>query len=166
MTQQALHTRPEPVEFHTGIKGDRAVAEALLGVLGDSLVLLHKTQGYHWNVVGPLFQPLHQLTEQQYVSLFEAIDVLAERVRALGHLAPFSMSDMLSHAELIEETETRTAHDMISQLINDNEALVRSLRATAAIAADQGDGATEDLMNARMAEHEKALWMLRAISAS
>ena len=166
MTQQALHTRPEPVEFDTGIGGERAVAEALLGVLGDSLVLMHKTQGYHWNVVGPLFQPLHEVTEHQYESLFAAIDVLAERIRALGHLAPFSMSDMLSHAELIEETETRTAHDMISQLIDDNEALVRNLRSTAALAADQGDGATEDLMNARMAEHEKSLWMLRAISAS
>jgi len=166
MTQQALRMRPEPEQFETGISREQAIADALLGVLGDSLVLLHKTQGYHWNVVGPLFRPLHELTEQQYESLFEAIDVLAERIRALGQLAPSSMSDMLSHADLVEETETRSAEQMIVQLIADNEALVRRLRETAGCAAEHNDGATEDLMNARMAEHEKAIWMLRAISSS
>jgi starvation-inducible DNA-binding protein len=166
MVQQVLRTRPKTEELESGIQGDRVIADALLGILGDSLVLLHKTQGYHWNVVGPLFRPLHELTETQYEALFEAIDVLAERIRALGHLAPSSMADMLSHADLLEEDGTPNAHGMIERLIADNEALVRRLRETAAIAAQQDDGATEDLMNTLMADHEKAIWMLRAISAS
>jgi starvation-inducible DNA-binding protein len=166
MTQNALHIAPQKERPQTGISGDEAVATALMGVLGDSLVLLYKTQGYHWNVVGPLFQPLHELTERQYRSLFAAIDEIAERIRALGQIAPFSMADMISHAELAEEDAARDARGMIKHLVSDNESLVRRLRATAATAAERGDGATEDLMNARMAEHEQAIWMLRAIAAS
>jgi len=166
MTQTALNIEPHVEHPDTGIPADRAVVGALSGVLGDSLVLLYKTQGYHWNVVGPLFQPLHELTEKHYRSLFEAVDTLAERIRALGHIAPYSMADMISHAGLSEEDRNRDARQMIDQLVADNEALVRRLRDTASIAAEHGDGATEDLMNARMAEHEEAIWMLRAIAAT
>ena len=128
-------------------------------------MLFVKTQGYHWNVVGPLFQPLHEMTEKQYRDLFEAIDVIAERIRALGQIAPFSTADMISHASLNEEDTARSAEGMVEQLISDNEAIARRLRETAALAAKYGDGATEDLMNARMAKHEEAIWMLRAITS-
>jgi starvation-inducible DNA-binding protein len=166
MTQQALRIEPQPEAPKTGVEREISIAGALAGILGDSLVLQVKTQGYHWNVVGPLFQPLHELTERQYRDLFDAVDRLAERIRALGQIAPFSMSDMLSHAQLSEEDTARSAQGMIEQLISDNESLVRRLRDTAALAASHGDGATEDLMNARMARHEQEIWMLRAIAAS
>ena len=166
MTQHALTIEPHPAAPETGIVGDQAVANALLGILGDSLVLLYKPQGYQWNVVGPLFQPVHELTERQYEALFAAVDKLAERIRALGHIAPFSMADMISHAQLSEEDTARNAQGMIEQLVSDNETLVRRLRETASIAAENGDGATEDMMNARMADHEEAIWMLRAIAAT
>lgn len=165
MTQQVLKIAPQTEAPETGMSADREVVNALSGVLGDSLVLLYKTQGYHWNVVGPLFQPLHEMTEKQYRALFDAVDTMAERIRALGHIAPYSMADMISHAELSEEVRTRDAKQMVDQLVADNEALVRRLRDTAAIAAKHGDGATEDLMNARMAEHEESIWMLRAVAA-
>ncbi|MGB7241322.1 MAG: DNA starvation/stationary phase protection protein [Sulfitobacter sp.] len=166
MTQHALKMEPHPETPETGISGDQAVASALMGALGDSLVLLYKTQGYHWNVIGPLFQPIHELTERQYAALFAAVDKLAERIRALGHIAPFSMADMISHAQLSEEDTARNAQGMVEQLASDNETLVRRLLETAAIAAEHGDGATEDLMNARMADHEEAIWMLRAIAST
>lgn len=166
MAQQALTIEPQSETTQTGIDRDTWVANALTGVLCDSVVLLIKTQGYHWNVVGPLFQPLHELTEAQYLDLFEAIDTIAERIRALGELAPMSITDMISQARLTEEDTVRSAQGMLEQLISDNEALVRHLRETASLAARQGDGATEDLMNSRMAAHEKAVWMLRAIAAS
>ncbi|MEQ9041639.1 MAG: DNA starvation/stationary phase protection protein [Silicimonas sp.] len=165
MTQQALRTEPATEAPETGISAETAIANALGGVLGDSLVLFVKTQGYHWNVVGPLFQPLHEMTESQYRDLFEAIDVIAERIRALGQIAPFSTADMISHASLNEEDTSRSAEGMVEQLISDNEAIVRRLRETAALAAEHGDGATEDLMNGRMAKHEQAVWMLRAITS-
>ncbi|WP_082688602.1 Dps family protein [Ruegeria marisrubri] len=138
----------------------------LTEVLCDSVLLMIKTQGYHWNVVGPLFVPIHEMTERLYRDLFEAIDALAERIRALGQIAPLSVTDMISQAHLTEEETIRDAHGMIEQLIHDNESLARRLRETAALASRHGDGATEDLMNARMAKHEEAVWMLKAIATS
>lgn len=165
MPQQALRIEPASHAPRTGLKGETDIATAMAGVLGDTMVLLIKTQGYHWNVVGPLFVPLHEMTERQYRDLFEAMDVIAERIRALGQIAPFSTSDMISHAGLNEEDAARSAEGMVEQLISDNEALARRLRDTAALAAEHGDGATEDLMNARLAQHEQAVWMLRAITS-
>lgn len=165
MTHTALNMSPPAGTPDTGIEKETEIANALTGVVADSVLLMLKTQGYHWNVVGPLFQPLHELTERLYRDLFEAIDVLAERIRALGHVAPMSFSDMLAHAGLNEEQAERSAASMLEQLIADNEALVRRLRETAALAARHDDGATEDLMNARLSAHEKAVWMLRAIAA-
>lgn len=166
MTQHALKTVPSASAPRTGIEKDTQIAGALTGVLGDSLVLFIKTQGYHWNVKGPLFQPLHEMTERLYRDLFEAIDEIAERIRALGEIAPLSMADTISHTQLNEEDTLRSAQGMIEQLISDNESLVRRMRETAALAAENKDGATEDLMNARMYSHEKAIWMLRSIASS
>ncbi len=166
MTQQVLKTVVSESVTRTGITDETRIADALTGVLGDSLVLFVKTQGYHWNVTGPLFQPIHEMTEEQYRDLFDAIDVIAERVRALGKVAPMSMTDMISHTRLNEEDTLRSAQGMIEQLISDNESLVRRLRETAALAAEANDGASEDLMNARMNAHEKAIWMLRSIAGA
>jgi starvation-inducible DNA-binding protein len=165
MTQHALSSVPAADAPETGVSGRQAVAAGLTGVLSDTVVLMHKTQAYHWNVVGPLFHPLHELTEKQYEELFEAADTLAERVRALGELAPFSVADMMTRAQLGEEDRVRDARGMIEQLIADNEAAVRRQREVAQLAAEHQDGASEDLMNARMSAHEEAVWMLRAVAA-
>jgi starvation-inducible DNA-binding protein len=166
MIRQTLHVEPGSEGSGRRTEAENDLATALGGVLGDQLVLFVKTQGYHWNVVGPLFLPLHGLTETLYRDLFEAIDRVAERIRALGEIAPFSTSDMISHASLNEEDTARSAQGMVEQLISDNEALVRRLRRTAELASRQGDGATEDLMNARMAAHDDAVWKLKAIISS
>ncbi len=165
MTQQVLKTEPYSADHAIGVDKSQWIANALTGVLSDSVVLMVKTQGYHWNVMGPLFQPIHELTERQYTDLFEAIDVIAERIRALGELAPMSVADMVSHARLNEEETQRSAQGMVEQLIADNEAMARLLREVASLASREGDGATEDLMNSRMAKHEEAVWMLRAVAA-
>ena len=165
MGESVLNHRPSPNEPDTDIKSNARVANGLTGVLADSFVLMIKTQAYHWNVVGPLFVPIHTLTEEQYTDLFGAIDVIAERIRALGHVAPMSFADLSGQASLTEETATRSAGEMVAQLVSDHEAVVRRLRELAAAAADLGDGATEDLANGRMAFHEKAIWMLAAIIA-
>jgi len=165
MANTVLSVKPETQQPETGVDGKARIANALTGVLADSFVLMIKTQVYHWNVVGPLFQPIHELTEKHYNDLFAAIDTLAERMRALGHLAPVSLTDMIAHAAIEEETRNRSAGDMVDQLIADHEELTRRTRELAQLAADGKDGATEDLANARMAFHEEAIWMLRAISA-
>ncbi|MCA0929609.1 Dps family protein [Ruegeria profundi] len=166
MTYQVLKPEAQDQTHDTGIGKNTWIANAVTEVLADSMLLMVKTQGCHWNVVGPLFLPIHELTERQYRDLFEAVDELAERIRALGHIAPISFTDMISQATLAEEETVKDAHGMIKQLIADNERIVRNLRETAALASRHGDGATEDLMNARMVKHEEAVWMLKAVVAS
>ncbi|MEO0624569.1 MAG: DNA starvation/stationary phase protection protein [Pseudomonadota bacterium] len=163
MTYATLTAMPDRETPQTGIETRTKVANALTGVLADSFVLMVKTQGYHWNVVGPLFQPIHALTETQYTDLFEAIDTMAERVRALGEVAPMAFTDLLANAALVEEQAPRSAECMVRQLIADHELLARRMRELATLAAESRDGATEDLANSRMAFHEEAIWTLRAI---
>lgn len=165
MTHAVLQITPKVEQPDTGLEAKRLLATELTGVLADSFVLMIKSQSYHWNVVGPMFQPIHELTEKHYRDLFEAIDTIAERVRALGHVAPLSFTDMITHAALDEETEQRAAGAMVARLIADHESLARRFRDLSSTAAGAGDGATEDLSNARMAFHEETAWMLRAIVA-
>lgn len=163
MSYAVLEAKPDIITPDTGVESKRLLSTILTGVLADSYVLMIKSQSYHWNVVGPLFQPIHDITEKHYRDLFEAIDVIAERVRALGQVAPFSFTDMITHAALDEETEARAAGPMVQQLVDDHEALARRFRLMAESAAGARDGATEDLANGRIAFHEQAAWMLRAI---
>ncbi|MGE3712662.1 MAG: Dps family protein, partial [Hyphomicrobiaceae bacterium] len=118
-----------------------------------------------WNVVGPLFLPQHELTEQHYQDLFEAADDIAERIRSLGHPTPVSFTSMETKAKLDEETQKRSATDMVDHLIEDHEKMVRRIRQITAKAADMEDFVTHDTLNARLAFHEKAIWMLRAINS-
>ncbi|MEO1328269.1 MAG: DNA starvation/stationary phase protection protein [Pseudomonadota bacterium] len=165
MSYAILSTKTDIETPETGIEAKRQLATALTGVLADSFVLMIKSQGYHWNVVGPLFQPIHDMTQVQYRDLFDAIDVIAERIRALGQVAPGSFTDLIAHAEIDEETRLRSAGEMVTRLVEDHETIARRFRKLSGLAAEAGDGATEDLSNARIAFHEKSAWMLCAIVA-
>lgn len=165
MTHAVLATKPDIEAPKTGVDAKRTLATALTGVLADSTVLMIKSQAIHWNVVGPLFQPIHAMTERHYRDLFKAIDTIAERIRALGQLAPMSFADMLAHAHLEEEQRPQNAQSMVEALIADHEAMARRFRELSDMAAGAADGATEDLSNARMAFHEEAVWMFRAMIA-
>ena len=131
-------------------------------MLADAYVLLVKTQGVHWNVVGPLFFSLHQLTEAQYQDLFGAIDEIAERIRALGYPAPTSIAHMMPHSAIVEETGNSSAEQMVEALVHDNETVARRLLEAVEIAEGLRDAATADLLTERLRVHEKAAWMLRA----
>lgn len=133
--------------------------------MSDTYVLLLKSHVYHWNVVGPLFLDLHDLTEAQYPNLFAASDEIAERIRALGHKAPLSFKQMVPKAEVEEETASRSAEEMIAQLVGDHEQLSRRLRELSDVADEANDLVTVDLVTRRMAFHEKAAWMLRSLKA-
>jgi len=127
--------------------------------------LMVKTQAYHWNAVGPLFHSLHLLTEEQYNNLFGAIDEMAERVRALGYPAPYSITDMISHSEISENVGNPTTEQMIANLVKDHEIAARRFRQSVARAEEASDVVTADMLTARMAFHEKAIWMLSALLA-
>lgn len=166
-TARVLQQKAEKVELHTGIdaKARTKIIQGLVEALGATYMLMVKTHVYHWNVVGPLFLPLHELTEEHYKKLFKAADVIAERVRALGHPTPSSFDALVPKSPLHEETNARSAEGMVAQLVDDHETICRELRELGATADEAKDWVTADLVADRLAFHEKAIWMLRAVIA-
>lgn len=142
------------------------LAKDVLRVLSSSYVLMVKTQGVHWNVAGPLFKSVHDLTEDQYNDLFMAIDDIAERIRALGLRAPMTYEEMNEMTEISPfKKEPLNTGEMIRALSADNQMLAIQLAAAAKSAANMGDPASEDLFVERLRAHEKQAWMLRALLA-
>ena len=162
---EALKVVPEAHKVDTGVKNARAVAEKLADTLADTYRLVFKTHAYHWNVEGPLFYSVHNLTEGQYEEMFAAADVLAERIRALGHLAPMRMDEIVSKSALKDRKGTPSAGEMLEDLAGDHEKVASRLHELADLAASHDDIVTEDLAVARSTFHEKAAWMLRALAA-
>lgn len=140
----------------------KKVAEELGHLLADTYILYLKTQNFHWNVEGPHFYSYHLLLEKQYEELADAVDNIAERIRALGHHAPGSFAQFSKLACVKEETHVLEAPKMFKQLLSDHEVLANCAREIFKVATEAGDEATGDLMNDRMAAHEKAAWMLRS----
>jgi starvation-inducible DNA-binding protein len=137
----------------------------LAATLADTFTLYLKTQGYHWNVTGPHFRSLHLMLEEQYNALFLAADELAERMRALGEIAPGSMAEMLELSTLKDHEPTDDAMTMVRNLQRDHEAAAAAIRPLSDAADEAGDGATADLYNARLAFHEETAWMLRSFAS-
>jgi starvation-inducible DNA-binding protein len=141
----------------------RRIADGLSRLLADTYTLYLKTHNFHWNVTGPMFQTLHLLFEQQYTELALAVDLIAERIRALGFPAPGSYREFTRLATVRDADGVVPAEGMIRQLVADNEAVIRTARA-AFPAADEGhDEATADLLTQRLGIHEKTAWMLRSL---
>lgn len=133
--------------------------------LADTFTLYLKTQGYHWNVTGPHFRSLHLMFEEQYTALFEAADILAERMRALGETAPGSMAEMIDLATIKDHEPTDDAMTMVKNLQRDHEKVAAAIRPRMEAADEAGDGATADMYNARMNFHEESAWMLRSFAS-
>jgi len=141
--------------------------ETVLAVLGrllaDEHVLYVKTRNFHWNVTGLDFGSLHALFEKQYDELSETIDEIAERIRALGGIAPGSMKEFLKLARLEEHPgDTLAAEKMIASLLSDYETVIRALRADIEVTGNAGDAGTDDFLTGILEAHEKTAWMLRA----
>ena len=141
------------------------VVHDLARLLADTYTLHIKTQGYHWNVVGPNFRSLHLMFEEQYEELSDAVDEIAERIRTLGPLAPGSYREMAALASVSDEEGAPGAMEMVSRLIGANEVVIRTAGAVVRAAEAIGDPASLDLATQRIAVHEKTLWMLRATAA-
>ena len=154
------------IQIHIGIdeKASRDHRRRHLSrVLADTHMLYLKTHAYHWNVTGPMFASLHLLFEKQYTELHEAVDMIAERIRALGHFTPATHATFAKLSTIPEDTvEVPDALSMIRTLLAGHEALSRSVR-KAFKAADEGDDqATMDRMVERMEASDTAAWMLRS----
>ncbi|MEM1084693.1 MAG: Dps family protein [Verrucomicrobiota bacterium] len=138
------------------------VVTALRQVVADSYALLGQTHLCHWNVRGPGFFALHTAFEEQYNELFVAIDEVAERIRALGALAPGGLGNLAKLSGMEEIAEDSSAEKMVAHLAAANGRVIDSLKAAREAAATAGDDETEDLMIARTQVHEKSVWMLKA----
>jgi len=142
-----------------------AVSEALGKVLADSYQLFIKTQGVHWNVAGASFYGLHKLTQGQYEDMYAAIDLVAERIRALGHKAPASYTTYGELSRIKDEDKPLDAGQMVTMLTRDNGLVCESLREGLALAEQHDDVVTADLLTSRLAQHEQNVWMLRMHTA-
>lgn len=141
----------------------KAIAEGLAKVLADTYTLYLKTHNFHWNVTGPMFQTLHLMFEQQYNELALAVDLVAERIRALGHPAPGSYAEFSKLSSIREASGVPRAEEMIRQLVDGQESLVRTARKVFSTAEKASDQVTIDLLTQRMQVHEKTAWMLRSL---
>lgn len=138
------------------------VVEQARRLLADSYTLYLKTHNYHWNVTGPMFSTLHALFETQYTELATAVDEIAERIRALGYLAPGSYAEFAKLATVEDAVEVPPAQDMIRQLVADSETVAEVARKLVELAEEAGDHATADLATRRIDVAEKNAWMLRS----
>lgn len=141
---------------------DSRVAQNLSHLLADTYVLYLKTQHFHWNVTGKLFFMLHAAFEKQYEELAEAVDVLAERLRALNVYAPGTFQQLQEISGIKVSPEIPNADGMLRELLANHEHIVEELQTMIEIADEEGDEPTMDLMIERQAYHQKTAWMLRS----
>jgi len=144
-------------------KERKKIADGLSRLLADTYTLYLKTHNYHWNVEGPMFQTLHTMFELQYTELALAVDLIAERIRALGHYAPGSYAQYAKLSSIKEETGVPSAQEMIKDLVKGNEAVSKTARAIFPVVEKSSDEPTADLLTQRMQVHEKTAWMLRSL---
>ena len=150
-----------------GIKeADRAkIAQGLARLLADTYTLYLKTHNFHWNVTGPMFQTLHLMFETQYNELALAVDLIAERIRALGHPAPGTYAEFAKLTSIREPKGVPAAEDMIRELVAGQEAVVKTARSVFPLVDRVNDEPSADLLTQRMQVHEKTAWMLRSLLA-
>lgn len=153
------------MDINIGIsaKDRKAIADGLSHVMADTYSLYLKTHNYHWNVTGPMFQTLHLMFEQQYNELWTAVDLVAERIRALGHFAPGTYKALGALSSITEDEDVPPARDMIRNLVKGHEQVATTARKLFPIAESASDQPTADLLTQRLETHEKTAWMLRSL---
>lgn len=152
-------------DIDIGIKeADRKkIAEGISRLLADSYTLYLQTHNFHWNVTGPMFQTLHIMFETHYTELATAVDVIAERIRALGMPAPGTYAEFSELSSIKEVSGIPKAKKMIRILVEGHETVVRTARSIFPLVEKAGDEASADLLTQRMQLHEKTAWMLRSL---
>lgn len=153
-----IHTSLEDQNHHE-------IAQGLSHLLADTYTLYLKTHNFHWNVTGPMFRTLHLMFEEQYTELALAVDLIAERIRALGFPAPGTYREFAKLSSIYEEEGVPSAEDMIRKLLEGQEAVVRTARSLFLVLERSHDEPTADLLTQRMQVHEKTAWMLRSLLA-
>ncbi|GIL04978.1 DNA starvation/stationary phase protection protein [Betaproteobacteria bacterium PRO7] len=144
-------------------KDREKIAHGLSRVLADTYSLYLKTHNFHWNVEGPMFNTLHLMFMEQYTELWNALDTIAERIRALGYPAPGTYKAFAKLASVEETDGVPEAMEMVRLLVKGHEAVARTVRDAFPVADKGGDESTVDLLTQRLQVHEKTAWMLRSL---
>jgi starvation-inducible DNA-binding protein len=143
---------------------DRAkIAKGLSHLLADSYTLYLMTHNFHWNVTGPMFNTLHLMFMGQYTEQWNALDIIAERIRALGHPAPGTYKEFVKLASIKEVDGVPRATEMIRLLVDAQEATARTARELFPLVDKANDQPTADVLTQRLDVHEKTAWMLRSL---
>ena len=140
-----------------------AIAKGLSGLLADSYTLYLMTHNFHWNVTGPMFNTLHLMFMDQYTEQWNALDLIAERIRALGHPAPGTYKEFVKRASIKEVDGVPRATEMIRHLVAAQEATARTARTLFPLLDAANDQPSADLLTQRLEVHEKTAWMLRSL---
>jgi starvation-inducible DNA-binding protein len=148
-----------------GANSNKALVDGLSRVLADSYTLYIKTHGHHWNVEGPNFPALHAMFEDQYTELAEAVDQIAERIRALGAKAPAGYAAFSALTDIPESGTDLSANEMVADLLSGHETVAASSKAALEAAEKAGDEVSADIMVQRITVHDKTAWMLRSTLA-
>ncbi len=141
----------------------KKIVDGLSRLLADTYTLYLTTHNFHWNVTGPMFNTLHLMFMTQYTEAWNAVDLIAERIRSLGHPAPGTYSEFAKLTAIPEVKGVPTAGDMIRILAAGQETVVRTARSLFPVVDKAGDEPTADLLTQRMQMHEKNAWMLRSM---
>lgn len=163
-SEAKTESKPETkIDIGMSEKERKAIADGLGKFLADSYTLYLMTHNFHWNVKGPMFNSLHLMFEAQYTELALAVDVIAERIRALGFPAPGTYGEFVALSSIKEVKGQPKAEDMIRHLVAGQEAVVRTARSIFPAVEKASDEPTADLLTQRMQLHEKSAWMLRSL---
>ena len=153
------------MEIDIGIPKERReeIVKGLNLLLADTYTLYLKTHYYHWNVTGPMFETLHSMFELHYNELWSAVDLIAERIRALGFFAPGTYKDFSGLSSIQDDESVPDSQEMIKNLVRGHETVAKTLREGFSAAEEANDQGTLDVYTQRLSIHEKTAWMLRSL---
>ena len=159
----ATKTQVPAIDIGISAAQRNRIVEGLSGLLADSYTLYLMTHNFHWNVTGPQFNSLHLMFMGQYTEQWNALDLIAERIRALGHPAPGTYKEFVKLASIKEVEGVPKAEDMVRHLVAAQEATARTARRLLPVVDEANDQPTADLLTQRLDVHEKTAWMLRSL---
>lgn len=156
-------TNAPEIDIGINIDDREKIVQGLSGLLADSYTLYLMTHNFHWNVKGPQFNSLHLMFMGQYTEQWNALDLIAERIRALGYPAPGTYKEFVKLASIKEIEGVPHANDMVRHLVTAQEATARTARKLLPVVDAANDQPTADLLTQRLEVHEKTAWMLRSL---
>ena len=163
MKEKGKKSKAMAIDIGIATAERKKIAEGLSALLADSYTLYLMTHNFHWNVTGPQFNSLHLMFMEQYTEQWNALDIIAERIRALGFPAPGTYKEFAKLASIKEVTGVPKANDMVRHLVAAQEATARTARKLFPIVDAANDQPTADVLTQRIDVHEKTAWMLRSL---